>query len=258
MIRLIASDLDGTLLNEKGALSGKTIEIINASQQEGIRWIVSTGRTLRTVSDIMKPARVSCDYLLLNGAEFRKSNGELIFQTSIKKQQAVKLIQYLQRMEIDFEINTSIGDFSTDCRFCNTARPMLPEMELLKSELEIQKIFVFEKNRKCLEEKKKNLQEVAGITITSSADWNIEITDSQSTKGIMLEAIADYYGLSKDEILVFGDGENDLSMFSRFPHSRAMGNAVKSLKEIAEKVIETNIENGVAQEVCRVMQKNKY
>ena len=73
-----------------------------------------------------------------------------------------------------------------------------------------------------------------------------------------MEAIADYYGLSKEEILVFGDGENDLSMFSRFPHSRAMGNAVKSLKEIAEKVIETNIENGVAQEVCRVMQKNKY
>lgn len=258
MIKLIASDLDGTLLNEKGTLSDKTIEMINASQQAGIRWIVSTGRTLRTASDIMKLAGVSCEYLLLNGAEFRKSNGELIFQTSIKKQQAVKLIQHLQRMEIDFEINTSIGDFSTDCGFCNTARPMLTEKELLKPEIEIQKIFVFEKNRKCLKEIKKDLQELAGITITSSADWNIEITDCQSTKGSMLETIADHYGLSKDEILVFGDGENDLSMFSRFPHSRAMGNAVKSLKEIAEKVIETNIENGVAQEVCRVLRKIEY
>jgi len=79
--------------------------------------------------------------------------------------------------------------------------------------------------------------------------------------GLMLESyndaavvIAEYYGWSKEEVLVFGDGNNDISMFEKFPHSRAVKNAVESLKKNAEKVIESNRDDAVAQEVCRLLQ----
>lgn len=101
---------------------------------------------------------------------------------------------------------------------------------------------------------KEFLKKRQDITVTSSATWNIEITDRQANKGAMLEQIAEYYGWSKEEVLVFGDGNNDISMFEKFPHSRAMGNAVESLKKIAEKVIESNKDDAVAQEVCRLLQ----
>ena len=78
MIRLIASDLDGTLLNEEGMLSEKTAECIRTAQQAGILWVAATGRSLKTASELMRTAGVSQEYLLLNGAEFRKSDGTLI------------------------------------------------------------------------------------------------------------------------------------------------------------------------------------
>ena len=66
MIRLIASDLDGTLLNEEGMLSEKTAECIRNAQQAGILWVAATGRSLKTASELMRTAGVSPEYLLLN------------------------------------------------------------------------------------------------------------------------------------------------------------------------------------------------
>lgn len=64
-----------------------------------------------------------------------------------------------------------------------------------------------------------------GITVTSSAPWNVEITAAGVHKGAMVKRAAKQFGLSADEVLVFGDGGNDSFMFRTFPHSRAMENA---------------------------------
>ena len=115
------------------------------------------------------------------------------------------------------------------------------------AQIKIQKIFIFSEEQDKLKNIKEFLKKRHDITITSS-------TDRQVNKGTMLEQVAEYYGYSKEEVLVFGDGKNDILMFEKFPHSRAMGNAVESLKKIAEKVIESNKDDAVAQEVCRLLQ----
>ena len=56
MIRLIASDLDGTLLNEESMLSEKTAECIRNAQQAGILWVAATGRSLKTASELKRTA----------------------------------------------------------------------------------------------------------------------------------------------------------------------------------------------------------
>mgnify|MGYP000476494311 CR=1 FL=1 len=146
--------------------------------------------------------------------------------------------------KLDFEINTSVGDFSTDCEFCDTARPMPAVEKIFDAQIKIQKIFIFSEEQNKLKNIKEFLKKRQDITVTSSATWNIEITDRQANKGAMLEQIAEYYGWSKEEVLVFGDG----------PHSRAVKNAEESLKKNAEKVIESNRDDAVAQEVCRLLQ----
>ncbi len=160
----------------------------------------------------------------------------------------------LMEKKLDFEINTSVGDFSTDCEFCDTARPMPAVEKIFDAQIKIQKIFIFPEEQNKLKNIKEFLKKRQDITVTSSATWNIEITDRQANKGAMLEQIAEYYGWSKEEVLVFGDGNNDISMFEKFPHSRAVKNAVESLKKNAEKVIESNRDDAVAQEVCRLLQ----
>lgn len=216
MIRLIASDLDGTLLNEEGMLSEKTAECIRNAQQAGILWVAATGRSLKTASELMRTAGVLPEYLLLNGAEFRKSDGTLIFQKSIEESCAQEIIQMLMEKKLDFEINTSVGDFSTDCEFCDTARPMPAVEKNFDAQIKIQKIFIFSEEQDKLKNIKEFLKKRQDITVTSSATWNIEITDRQANKGAMLEQIAEYYGWSKEEVLVFGDGNNDISMFEKF------------------------------------------
>ena len=194
MIRLIASDLDGTLLNEEGMLSEKTAECIRNAQQAGILWVAATGRSLKTASELMRTAGVSPEYLLLNGAEFRKSDGTLIFQKSIEESCAQEIIQMLMEKKLDFEINTSVGDFSTDCEFCDTARPMPAVEKIFGARIKIQKIFIFSEEQNKLKNIKEFLKKRQDITVTSSATWNIEITDRQANKGAMLEQIAEYYG----------------------------------------------------------------
>ena len=211
MIRLIASDLDGTLLNEEGMLSEKTAECIRNAQQAGILWVAATGRSLKTASELMRTAGVSPEYLLLNGAEFRKSDGTLIFQKSIEESCAQEIIQMLMEKKLDFEINTSVGDFSTDCEFCDTARPMPAVEKIFDAQIKIQKIFIFSEEQNKL----KNIKE-------------------------------------------FLKKRQDITMFEKFPHSRAVKNAVESLKKNAEKVIESNRDDAVAQEVCRLLQHPSF
>jgi len=256
MIKLAASDLDGTLLNEKSFISKETIEIIKSSKKEGIRWVAATGRSYKTASRLLEEAGICCDYVLLNGAEFRENDGTLIFQKSIPDESVKRIIAMLLSEKTDFELNTDAGDFSTDCDFCDTARPMPSEKELLDGKRKVQKIFIFSMKSEKLAYIKESVADMQEITLTSSASWNLEITAREADKGSMLKQVTDYYGIKKEEVIVFGDGENDRPMFQTFLHSRAMGNAKEELKQMAEKVIETNVEHGVAKEIMRLLEEN--
>ena len=102
MIKIIASDLDGTLLNEKNVISEETQKMIRKSQKAGIRWIIATGRSMKTAEILVKQVGITCDYVLLNGAEFRKDDGTLICQKSIPKVVAEKIIQILFQKKTEF------------------------------------------------------------------------------------------------------------------------------------------------------------
>lgn len=69
----------------------------------------------------------------------------------------------------------------------------------------------------------------------------------------MLKRAAEFYGVPKDEVMVFGDGENDETMFREFCHSRAVKNAVPVIRRLAEKVIAGNQKNGVAKEINQIL-----
>lgn len=169
---------------------------------------------------------------------------------------AKQIISTLQKQKIGFELNTEWGDFSTNTQFCITCSPMPKLTEMWLQKCIIRKIFVFSCEISELDAVRLFLKQYDGLSVTTSAPWNIEITSSKAKKGEMIEQAMKYYGISKDEVIVFGDGENDKTMFQIFEHSRAMENAVYSIKQLAEKIIESNIENGVAKEIRRIITYN--
>lgn len=253
-IGIFVSDLDGTLLNGNQRISRRTAETIKKSQSMGIRWIIATGRSWGTVYPLLEEAGLKTDVVLLNGAEFRTSDGNVIFEEAINHADARKIVRDLLDHGMDVEVNTDKGDFSTNIDVCCTALEF-PDFNLFWSEChKVLKIFAFLQTDLFRVDKAKDLmRKRPGISVTSSAAWNIEITAEAAKKGKMLERVVQNDGVSKDRVVVFGDGENDKSMFQAFCNTCAMGNAVPMIRSLAERVITCNTEDGVAREVERIL-----
>ncbi|EOQ35536.1 Cof-type HAD-IIB family hydrolase [Butyricicoccus pullicaecorum] len=249
-IQLFVSDLDGTLLNEHSQVASETAQAIQRVQQAGIRWLTATGRSWNTAAPLLQQAGISCDFVLLNGAELRNAKGELLLDASLSTATARQAADILSEHGIGLEINTDQGDFTTDTQFCSAAP--LPE-DFWSRPLTVRKLFGFCRDAAKLDAARQALGALNGVSITSSAPWNIEITAHEARKARMVERAAQLYSVDLDHIVVFGDGSNDESLFRTFPHSRAMENAVPLLHTLAEKVIESNVDCGVAKEVQRIL-----
>lgn len=224
-LQLFASDLDGTLLNKESRISAETAKAVKRAQS----------------------------YVLLNGAEFRTSSGKVVYQEAIEKNLAERIMKYLSAVGIDFEVNTDKGDFSTNTKVCQTALEIQSFAQIWNQAPQILKLFAFSDKLLMIEQLKKHFNEWQGISVTSSAARNIEITAVAAEKGMMLKRAASYYQISEDEVMVFGDEENDETMFREFRHSRAVGNEVPVIRRLAEKVIESNRKNGVAKEINQII-----
>lgn len=252
-IRILASDLDGTLLNEKSKISVETAEAVKAAQDAGIRFVAATGRAWSTAHPIFQEAGIEADYVLLNGAEFRTSSGKVIYQEALGREKAQKIMDYLSAVGMDFEVNTDQGDFSTNTKRCPSASEFSDFEKFWSRKPKILKCFAFSDDLLLVENIRENLKEWKEYSITSSAPWNIEITSPTADKGMMLKRAAEYYQTSNEEVMVFGDGENDETMFRRFSHSCAVKNAVPMILGLAEKVIVGNQQNGVAKEINQIL-----
>lgn len=252
-IRILASDLDGTLLNREGRISAETVEAVRMAQKNGMRFVAATGRAWSTAYPILREAGIEAGYVLLNGAEFRVSSGEVIYQESMRRDTAEKLMDYLSCKGMDFEINTDRGDFSTNTEICRTADRLDNFFRFGNRNPKILKFFVFSKKPVIPEKIKKYVTAQKEISVTSSAEWNLEITAAGAQKGKMLQRAAELYHVSAEEVMVFGDGKNDENMFREFCHSRAVANAVSNIQSLAEKVIGSNCENGVAEEIKQIV-----
>lgn len=252
-IRIIASDMDGTLLNEESKISVETVEAVKAAQDAGIRFVAATGRAWSTAHSIFQEAGIDVDYVLLNGAEFRTSSGDVIYQEVMDMDVAQKVMDVLLAVGMDFEVNTDQGDFTTNTKVCHTASKIPDFDQFWNMDPTILKFFAFSDEPATVEKARKGLKGWQKVCVTSSASWNVEVTAVTAKKGLMLKKTAEFYRILSDEVMVFGDGENDETMFRSFSHSCAVENAVPTILGLAEKVIESNRNNGVAKEINQLL-----
>ena len=250
-IQILASDLDGTLLNEQSQISKETADVIKKAQATGIHFVAVTGRAWNTAYPIFEKVGLDVDYVLLNGAQFRTNLGEIIYEEVIETDLAEKILKYLLESGIDFEVNTDQGDFTTNTKVCALSSKFENPTQII--EQKIFKFFIFSDDTKQMKKMKEYLSLWQGISVTSSSERNVEITSMKANKGNMLKKICQLYHVKEDEVMVFGDGENDETMFREFHHSRAMKNAVLPIQKLAERIIESNIEHGVAKEIGQIL-----
>ena len=113
MIKMIATDLDGTMLKNDWSVSGINAKAVETAQGQGVRWMTVTGRSYRGAMPLMQQYGINCGYVLMNGAEFRDEEGRLIFAEDMDPEKAAKVCRKLDAEGIKFEINTDHGDYAT-------------------------------------------------------------------------------------------------------------------------------------------------
>lgn len=287
MIKVIASDMDGTLLNNEHVLSERTVSAIKNAQEAGIRFIIATGRSFEQAVHVLEGTGIECDYIVYSGAEIRNSAKEILQRSTMKLQDCRMVYDVLKEYELMYLFGAEDVDYcigSTKNReqelvhHILTFHPNMTEEEARESELfrfflsktkvvnefeeliesgvDIIKIFAASDDLNMLKEINDRLKVNSNLAIASSFENNIEITDVKAQKGISLKYYIESLGYSMEEVMVLGDSMNDYSMLSMdFGATVAMENGALEVKKAAKYITKSNEEDGVAYCIEELLKK---
>ncbi|MEG0047649.1 MAG: Cof-type HAD-IIB family hydrolase [Clostridia bacterium] len=263
-IRLIAMDMDGTLLNSKQEISAENLSALKDAQKAGIAIAICSGRLPGDSGRFMLEAGLKeCAILSLNGAYcIEKPLGKayanhcltplsLEHSLTLLGQQQTCFGCFLQNRIVIIDPLEQLDDSAWASRMHGEGAPMIAHgMEALNQRRDegVNKIVYYESEPEKLRSMRVCLEAIDGIEVTSSWAQNLEIMPKGVNKGGAVREMAERLGLNASQVMTFGDYDNDESMIAYAGLGVAMGNAMESVKRVAKHVTLTNDENGVA--VC--------
>ncbi|WP_209121253.1 Cof-type HAD-IIB family hydrolase [Alkalihalobacillus sp. BA299] len=277
VVKLIAVDLDGTLLNEESQISKKNLEAIKLAQTNDVEVVVATGRAYFDVQTIFKNTDIKTWIIGANGATIHQPNGDLFHSVPINKQDAIAILSWLEQEDYYYEVFSNHAIFTpqngrelltiemdriksanpevsiehlehaakkqfsqTGFSFINSYR------DLLETDVDIYNILAFSFNEEKLRKGWAKFEHKKDLTIVKSAKHNFELEHKNASKGIALEILANELKINLSDTAAVGDSFNDLSMLKKARRSAAMGNAPQEIKNSCDEVTLSNVEDGVA------------
>lgn len=256
MYKMVALDLDDTLLAEDNQISRENAGVIFRVLEKGVIVCLISGRSyssMKKYNDSLKLRHLTGS---LNGACIIEAcGGRLLYSSCLEKAFGRELVKRLE--EYGVHINFYHGH-KVICRERNRfseryEREIGAEIEYVgplsdySASAEAGKLLLMDESEKLEKIRHELLMHYGSrINITYSKPDYLEIYRKDVSKGEAVKKIAGFYGLSSDEIIAIGDGENDISMLRYAGAGVAMGNASAKVKECADFVTYSNNENGVA------------
>lgn len=235
MIKVLAFDVDGTLTCANNELDPSLHKQLNELSQRGIHIVLCTGRpfedlkAFQTKNDFYLPAIILNGAVMLDPAQ-KMYNFKYMDQTTAKN-----VCEVLRSLDLPFICYTEANNIEYPCskmRYGDVMlmqlgqesdlRDLLDSFVLVDDQFDHEKIFkietVFEDLNK-IDQTRKALEKIDGIHVVSSMNFNLEITLSKTSKGQSLLEYIESLGYDQSDVLIFGDSENDRSMFELFEHS---------------------------------------
>ena len=278
MIKVIAADMDGTLLNSLHTLSGETYRTIQDVQRSGIRFMIATGRDFPSARDTLRKFPLHCDWITGSGAEIRSEDGALLQTIPMDVGCFERILSCVRKYPAGIRFCTTGkdlvltdtddlegqlleesrmffgGNSDEEIRSSEQFQQMIKRMsqvgslrELLDLDIPIYKVFVNAENGDIIREIWKEVEKIPGLAVASSFFNNLELTDEKAQKGPAILKYTQMLGYQKEDVMVLGDSLNDLSMFQAgFGAAVAMGNAHEKILDAAGYVTRSNEEDGAA------------
>lgn len=268
--KLICIDMDGTLLNNEGEVSEENKLALEKAKDKGIEIAITTGRIYYSAKYFSDLIGINTPIISSNGAYVkRKDDDKVIFENPIPKDTLLKIYELVKGHGLHINFNTwdtviREEELPSDHAYVLTNN-MLSENEQIKfivnedlipslHELDgkiLKGIVIDSVNKDKLIAAKEDIIKHFGdkLHVVSSGHDNFEIMLGTSSKGNAVKELAKDLGISRDEVMCIGDSENDLSMIQYAGLGVAMGNAFDSLKEAADYITDSNVNNGVAKAI---------
>lgn len=270
-IRLIALDLDGTLLDSQKRLSARNEKVLRECMERGIYIVPCTGRIWGGVPEFLRSMPGIHYAITTNGALVEDvKEHKVLDERKLSCSQALSLLElggqfhtmydayvdgkaygekrFLDRMD-EFGIPDTIQTMMRQTR-----QPVPSVIETVRGlNLPVEKINYFFADQQERSRARRALSDRGDVIVSSSLDCNLEINAQGATKGEAILRLAKHLGLNHEQTMGFGDGENDMTMIRMAGIGVAMGNAVEALKASAGYVTVTNDEDGVADAIEKLV-----
>ncbi|MGM9924448.1 MAG: Cof-type HAD-IIB family hydrolase [Bacillus sp. (in: firmicutes)] len=235
-IKLIALDLDGTLLNEKREISEINYKAIKRAEGLGVHIVLTTGRTRPRSEEYLMALKLTSYMITVNGSEIWDEEGNLLERTLLPNKYMKELVEIAQHHSLSYKA------ISTNKMWLSETPENLEEHEWMTMLMDVRD----NRLRKSITDSLQSNQE---IEISNSSPTNIEVNAMGVTKARAIGEICGKLNISMDDVMAIGDSLNDLAMIQAAGIGVAMGNAQDEVKEAADWVAGTNIEDGVAQAI---------
>ena len=267
MYKLLALDMDGTILTSQKTVSPATVKAINNLIKRGTAVTLCTGRGIAELKDYTDDFS-AIPYGILNSGgcvyDFtkRQSIHRILLDDSsliecIRAAQKVKAMPYLLTEDASVAQAEDMRDVS---RFqmgmyqslYDRVATIVPDMETYVREHpgKSLKLCIFHRDSGTREQTRREIEHL-GMELADAETTSLEISPRGVTKGLGLQILCSYLGISIEESVAVGDADNDIDVLKAAGLSVAMGNANKTVKDLCDVIVADNDRDGVVEVIDR-------
>lgn len=262
--KMLVMDMDGTLLSDEKNISGKNREALEEAYKRGVKIVISTGRIFTSAVVYRDMIGLDIPIIASNGAYIREKNDEVIYTKPLGVSNAMEIIKKVKEYKLYghlFSWDTIFTEKLVYASFNYTKwNKGLPEDKRVKIHMikdmewediigsnkdTVLKAVIADENLELLNSLRCELSKL-DVEIARSYYNNIEIMNKGVSKGNAVDVLAQYYNISKDEVICIGDSENDISMLAYAGLGIAMENGTEDVKKAAKFITLSNQDDGVA------------
>jgi Cof subfamily protein (haloacid dehalogenase superfamily) len=265
MIRLILTDVDGTLIGEGSRIHPRVFTALETARAAGMHLGICTGRPVYSLArDYARVVSESGVHIFQNGAHAGKLGGTVVHQSLLPRAAFLKLVVFSRQSGIALEVYTASGCFAEVQSEISLEHQRLINLEVTEtdvltlSEPIIRVQWVVTPTEYPIVEAA--MQGIAGISYSSAGTPDLpnhiytSVTRIGTNKLEAAAAVANYYGISLNEVMMVGDGENDLEILAGVGYGVAMGNATTRVQETARAVVGHVNDGGLAEAITLALE----
>lgn len=273
MYKLVAIDLDGTLVTDDKKLTQRTVEAIKEASRKGVKIMISSGRAFYRLEKFIDALDLrkenQCTICFNGGMIVENTTKEMIYSKNLDAEEVKELIQLGKTLGLPIMIYTKdshcvekvpevVQKNAKNLKGMNLKTVNFDRMKFDEEQNYIYKICFIDRPEKIIEKRKKIPKEIVEkYEITSSVPEYLEIVKKGIKKSEAIKVVMKKYDIKQEEVMAIGDGENDVEMLEFAGLGIAMENAKEEVKRFANDVTTSNNCDGVANAIEKYILKGE-